>query len=113
MKKHILRMREKDRFVFDAIKKGKKSVETRAGMEKFQKIKPGDILVFVCGNDKIQKEVAGVRHFKTIDDMAKEIDFKKIMPFCESIEDMKKIYHGFPDYEEKIKNSGLVAFELK
>ena len=105
-------MRKTDRFVFNVIKRGEKTVETRAATERYRKIQPGDTLVFVCGKEKIEREVDGVRHFVSINDMVKEIDFKKIMPFCENIEEMKKIYYSFPGYKEKIKNIGLLAFDL-
>jgi ASC-1-like (ASCH) protein len=45
--------------------------------------------------------------------MVKKIDFKKIMPFVNSIEEMKEIYYSFPNYKEKIEKFGIVAFYLK
>lgn len=45
--------------------------------------------------------------------MVKEIDFKIIMPSVDSVEEMKKIYATYPDYEKKIKEHGLLGFELK
>jgi ASC-1-like (ASCH) protein len=45
--------------------------------------------------------------------MVKEIDFKKIMPSVESVEEMKKIYASYPDYEDKIREHGLLGFELE
>ncbi len=44
--------------------------------------------------------------------MVKEIDFKKIMPSVSSIDEMKKVYASYPDYEKKIKEHGLLGFEL-
>ncbi len=44
--------------------------------------------------------------------MIKEIDFKKIMPLVDSVEEMKKVYAGYPDYEQKIAEHGLLGFEL-
>jgi len=106
-------MRKTDKLVFDAIKKGKKTVETRAATERYGKIQMGDALVFVCGRKKIERKVGGVKHFTSIEGMAKKIDFKKIMPFCESIEEMRKVYFSFPGYKEKLKKFGILAFDLK
>lgn len=106
-------MRKIDKFVFDAVKNGEKIIETRAATEKYKKIQPGDTLVFVCGAEKIEREVENVEHFISVDDMVKEINFKKIMPFCKNVEEMKKIYYNFPGYKEKIKNFGLLVFDLK
>jgi hypothetical protein len=41
------------------------------------------------------------------------IDFKKIMPSVGSVEEMKKRYASYPDYEEKIVEFGLLGFELE
>ena len=58
MKKHILKIREVDRIVLKAIKNNQKTIETRAATAKFRKIEKGDVLVFVCGDDKLEKEVS-------------------------------------------------------
>lgn len=112
MKKYILRIRGTDKFVFDSIKKRNKIVETRAATERYRRIEEKDILVFVCGNEKIEKKVKKVSYFKNIDEMAKQIDFKKIMPFVSSIEDMESVCYGFSGYRQKIKKFGLVAWEI-
>ena len=113
MVKHVLRIRKVDKFVFDSIKKGDKIIETRAATNKYRKIKKGDILVFVCEGEKLEKEVKKVSYFKSIDGMIKEIDFKKIMPFVNSIKEMKQVCYSFTDYQEKINQFGLVVFDLK
>lgn len=45
--------------------------------------------------------------------MVKEINFKRIMPSVKSVDEMKKIYASYPDYEKKIKEYGLLGFKLK
>ena len=113
MKKYILRIRGTDKFVFDSIKKGDKRVETRAATDRYRRIKEKDVLVFVCGNERIEKKVKKVSYFKDIDEMIKKIDFKKIMPFVSSsVEEMKSVCYSFSGYREKIKKFGLVAFEI-
>lgn len=113
MKKYILRIRKVDKFVFDSIKNGKKTIETRAATDKYRKIKVGDILVFICGNERLEKGVEKTSYFKSVDEMVKSIDFKKVMPFVDSIKEVKKIYFSFPNYEEKINRVGLAAFKFK
>ncbi len=113
MKKHIFNIREVDKIVFDSIKNGEKSIETRASTPKYQRIETGDTLIFVCKNEKLEKKVTKVNFYKTIDEMIKDINFKKIMPFINSVNEMKKTYYSFPNYKEKIKKFGLVSFELK
>ncbi len=113
MKKHILKIREVDKINFDLIKSKEKKIETRANIDEYQKIEKGDFLIFTCGNEKIEKEVKSIKYFKSINQMVKEIDFKKITPLVNSIEEMKEIYCSFPNYKEKIKKFGIVAFYLK
>jgi ASC-1-like (ASCH) protein len=111
--KILLNIRQKDREFFELIKNGQKTIETRAATKKFQKIKPGDILIFKCGKDRLEKEVAKVHFFKTIEDLVKSLDLKKIMPQVKSENEAKQVWYSFPGYQEKIKNHGLAAFELK
>ncbi len=51
--------------------------------------------------------------FKSIDEMLKELDFKQVMPFVDSVEQMKATYFSFPKYKEKINKHGLIAWWLK
>lgn len=113
MKKHILKIRQVDKIVFDAIKRNEKTIETRAATARFRRIEKGDILVFVCGDERLERQVLRIDYYKSIDEMTKALDFKKIMPFVNSVDEMKKVYHSFLNYEEKINKFGLVAFKIK
>jgi ASC-1-like (ASCH) protein len=44
--------------------------------------------------------------------MAKEIPYTKIMPSVGSIAEMRKVYHGYPGYREKLEKYGVVAFYI-
>lgn len=112
MAKHKLIIREIDRQAFKAIGLGEKDIETRAATEKYKKVLGGDALIFVCGKDKLQKKVKKASWFKDIDSLVKKIDLRRIMPFASSVEDAKQIWYSFPRYKEKIKQYGLIAFEL-
>src|SRR3989344_4914531 len=113
MKNWTLRFRAADKKNFDEVKTGVKPIETRAGTIKFQPIEVGDTLTFVCGQERYTKTVSKKFHWPDIDSMVKEIDFKKIMPSVESVDEMKKAYASYPDYEQKIKEHGLLGFELE
>lgn len=112
-KKIVLRVREVDRKIFDDVKSGKKTVETRAATTKFCRIQPGDILVMVCGKDKFEKEIVCVEIFQTIPKMLQKYKVENIMPDASSEEDLIKMYSSFPGYEEKIKKFGLVALLIR
>jgi len=113
MTKYNLTIRQVDRVIFDSIKNSQKTIETRAATDKYRKIKAGDILVFACGDEKLEKQIARVDYYKNIDEMTKAINFKSVMPFVGSTDEMEKVYFGFSGYKEKINKFGLVAFKLK
>ena len=113
MKTYTLTFRQIDKNNFDELQSGIKSIETRAASPKYQSIKIGDTLTFICGNNKFSRVIKTKRHFKNLDSMFKVIPFKKIMPELDSIEEVKKIYYSYPNYKEKIKKFGILAFELK
>jgi len=113
MKNWTLRFRAVDKKNFDEVKSGAKSIETRAGTTKYQSIKVGDTLTFVCGQERCVKKIVKKFHWPSINRMVKEIDFKIIMPSVGSVEEMKKIYATYPDYDDKIREHGLLGFELK
>lgn len=98
---------------FSNIKKGSKKIETRAGTSRFRKIKKGDVLVLVCGKEKLKKKVLVVKMFKSIPALFKTYKLKDIMPEVKSIEEATVKYYSYPGYEEKIKKFGLVALRVK
>src|SRR3989338_2693447 len=108
-RKIILRFREENRDIFDAIKDGRKKIETRAATKKYQKIKAGDVLVFVCGKDRFEKPIWSVRFFKTISAMLKKYRVRQINPNVKNEKELVKMYYDFPKYKEKIKKFGLAV----
>ena len=112
MTKHNLKIRQIDKIVFDAIKNGQKVIETRAATDKYREVKSGDILVFLCGDEKLEKQIKKVDIYESIDEMVKVIDFKDVMPFVDSVDAMKKVYFSFPKYKEKIEKFGLIVFNF-
>ncbi len=112
MKTWILRFRVIDRENFLEIKQGLKTIETRAATEKYRSIKRGDVLVFVCGKQKMKRVVKSVAIFRSIDIMTTRIPFRKIMPSIESIGGLRDVYYGYPGYREKIKKWGIIAFKI-
>jgi ASC-1-like (ASCH) protein len=113
MKSWTLRFRAVDKADFEAVRKGTKSVETRAATVRYKPIEAGDTLVFVCAGKKFSKKISKKEHFKSIDAMVKKISYKKIMPSVGSIEEMKEVYDSYPGYKEKIQKFGILAFHLK
>jgi ASC-1-like (ASCH) protein len=113
MKKHKLIIREKDKAIFEAIKSGRKKVETRAAIDDYKKIKQGDIIVFVCGQRKAERKVKNTSLYKSIGALFRRYKVSDIFPDLTKINEARKIYYSFPGYREKIKKFGLIVFELK
>ena len=112
MAKYVLKIRKVDSKFLDLIRSGQKTIETRAAIKKYQKIKVSDVLRFVCGKKSIEKKVLEIQHFKTINVLLKNLDLKKIMPHVSSPDQAKKIWFSFPNCKEKIQKYGLLAFKL-
>jgi ASC-1-like (ASCH) protein len=113
MKSWTLKFRQIDRDNFDELKAGIKSVETRAASTKYQTIAKGDTLIFVCGKEKFSKKITKRSHYKSVSSLLKAVPFKKIMPNCKSKKEVEEVYYSYPNYKEKIKEFGVLAFELK
>jgi len=109
---YILKFRKENRDIFEAIKRGEKKVETRAATAKFKNICAGDTLVMVCGKERFEKKVKSAKHFKTIKEMLAEYDVQNIDPRISTEKELITVYQNFPNYKEKIKKFGLMAFKL-
>ena len=112
-KKYVLRFRAVNKDIFDAIKEGKKKIETRAATKKYRNIKAGDIVVLSCGAQRFEKIVRSVHIYKTIRALLRSHKPKEINPRVSTEAELIDIYYSFPDYREKIKKFGLIALELK
>ncbi len=112
-KSFTLRIRESDKDIFEAIKNGKKKVETRAATPKYRAMKAGDALVFVCCGKKLKKRASAVKVFKTPAGLLKKYKVKDISPDLKTKKELEKMWLGFPRYAEKIKKYGLIAAELE
>ncbi len=112
-KVHHLRFAAKNKETWSLIKSGKKKIETRAGTVKYQKVKAGDSVLLSCGTGSFKKKIVKVSHFKTFASLFKKYPPNTIHPGIGSAQNMIAQYHSFPNYEEKIKKSGILAFELE
>jgi len=113
MVRYSLRFRQADKDIFENIRSGKKTVETRAATVKYKNIKAGDTVIFVCDADKFEKQVKSAEIFKSISEMLQKHRIQDIAPKLTTEGDLIKMYHGFPGYEEKIKEFGLIALRFE
>ena len=111
-KTYNLKFRAVDKNIFEAIRTGRKKVETRAATMRYEDIKAEDVVIFSCGNEKFKKTIRSVKTFKTISAMLRKYSVKDINPDITTEEELRNLYRGFSGYEEKIKKYGLIALEL-
>lgn len=109
----VLRFREENRDIFNAIRSGEKTVETRAATVKYRGITAGDAVKFVCGQDAFEKRVKTAMIFKTVADMLKTYTVTQINPMVADAAALEKLYYTFPGYREKLQEFGLIALELE
>ncbi len=112
-KSHTLPFAKDNLETWKLIKNGKKKIETRAGGPKYIGIQAGDTLIFSCTGKKFKKVVRTVTHFKTTAAMLKKYNVLDINPTITSSEELKAMYDSFPGYRERLKEFGILAFELE
>lgn len=108
-----LKFRVVNRDIFNAIKNGRKKIETRAATERYQAIKIGDTARLSCGRLVFERKVTKRKIFKSIPALLKRYRPKDINPSCKTAGDIERVYYSFPKYKEKIKKYGIIALELK
>lgn len=108
----LFRIGQKNRNIFEALRAGTKKVETRAATSRYKNLQKGDSVSFLCEGERLEKEIASVMYFAFIDSLLKKYKPMGINPAIETKEDIVKMYHSFPGYEEKIKEFGIVALEF-
>jgi ASC-1-like (ASCH) protein len=111
-KTHTLPFARKDSDIWKLIKEGKKTVETRAAGPKYEHIQAGDVLIFSCAGKKFKMKIKKVSKFRTLSAMFKHYDPQLIHPGIEGKKALIERYHSFTGYKERIKQYGMLAFEL-
>ncbi len=113
MKTLNLIFREVDIASFDRIKRGEKTIETRAGLPEYNEIVAGDVLNISCGEDTITKTVADVMHFKSVEELIDTIGLSEIMVAGTTREEAIARWNSFPGYPERIAEYGIIAWRLQ
>jgi ASC-1-like (ASCH) protein len=108
----FLRFNKKNRNIFEAIRDGRKRVETRAATSKYADVKAGEIATFSCDGETFTRTITAVRHFPSVTALLKKYKVPQIHPPSKTAADLRAVYASFPGYAEKIRTFGLVAMEL-
>jgi ASC-1-like (ASCH) protein len=109
----VLRFRATDGKDFEALRQGRKKIETRAASPRYQKIVAGDVLVITCGGETIEKTVKEVVHVSSVDELFTKFALSDVFPDAKDIEEAKATYNSYAGYRDKIAAYGLLAFVLE
>lgn len=110
--------------IFDAVKSGKKMIETRPRNKKskrdYSSIKPGDTLVMQSNEtrERIEKKVVFVHLYVSIKELAENELVEKIFPGVQTPNELVLIFEDFKKkwgrrYAEKLDKYGVVAIGFK
>lgn len=108
----VLTFNKKNRDIFEAVRDGRKRVETRAATSKYADVKAGEVATFVCDGETFTRTITAVRHFPSVEALLKKYAVSEIHPFSKTAAELKAVYDSFPGYTEKIREFGLIAMEL-
>jgi ASC-1-like (ASCH) protein len=92
-----------------AIRDGRKTVEGRPNCGNACKIKRGDTLLFP-GN--LRCRVKEVHRYESFEDMLETCGLESALPGVRSLREGIKIYRSFPNYTEKERRHGVLAFVI-
>ena len=102
-----------DKRNFDWIKSGTKKFESRAGSDEYNKIHSGDIVTFDCSEESFDKIVKQRYDFANLNELLEAFTIKDIMPDNPSREEAIARWLSYPGYEKRIKENGIIVWELK
>jgi ASC-1-like (ASCH) protein len=109
---YTLRFQAVNQDIFEAIRRGRKKIETRSATPRYRKITARDIVEFVCRGERFEKKIRGVEFFSSVSALLRKYNVREINPAVSSRKELAKMYHAFPHYREKIRKFGLVALKM-
>jgi ASC-1-like (ASCH) protein len=106
--------------IFELIKDGVKTVETRAlnpdePERYFGNIKVGDKVNLLSKNtgEMLVKEIIDVRLYQNYEDFLDAEDFTKIYGKKLTKDEVRKTQYGHAGYQERLTKYGIIALEIK
>lgn len=113
-----LLIRKQDSWIFERIRSGEKTIETRAlngatsRKAYYGDIKQGDTVEFVCNGECLSRRIGLVRKYRDFEKYLVSEDLGNILGPGTDIDKARKIHYSFPGYEDRLQKYGIVAFEL-
>lgn len=116
MKSWVLRIRKTDKVIFDRIRKGEKTIETRPmnapeSMKYYGNMKAGDRLVILCDGQRLEKYVKDFRIYKDFEKYLKTEDLENILGKGITKADARRIHYSFG--RERLDKYGIIAIDME
>lgn len=97
---------------FSYIRQGIKPVEGRKNTHSYKKIKVGDQINFINGQDSFIADVTEIREYDSIEKYLEDVSLEKALPGINSIEEGLNVYYQWSS-EEKIRQYGFLGIFVK
>lgn len=97
---------------FTLIRTGKKPVEGRKDLPKFQSWSIGDLLIFDLDHQSFRTRIVGLNRYKTLEDYLRTETLERTLPGVKTIEEGILTYLKWSSREE-IEKFGFLAIEIE
>jgi len=116
MKSWVLRIRKTDKVIFDRIKGGDKTIETRPmnppeSSKYYGKMETGDKLVILCDGQRQEKTVKATRVYRDFEKYLSSEDLANILGEGTTKDIARKIHYSFG--RERLDNYGIIAIDME
>jgi ASC-1-like (ASCH) protein/GNAT superfamily N-acetyltransferase len=92
------------------IESGQKKLEIRVGYDHIKRIRPGDLIQFVNGPDRVVRRVRHVRRYASLARMLKREDIDQVLPGLKPDEALQRLRTIYPPQKEQL---GIVVLDLR
>lgn len=106
--------------IFNAVKSGRKTIETRPASSRIRNLKKGDKLILVSKDTgtEIVKQVKDIRVYESLEKMSKKEDFSKIFPGVKNWDELLHLFEEFKqiwgsNYAKSIEKNGIAAIDIE
>lgn len=97
---------------FTFIENGRKRVEGRKNLPKYQSWSPGDVIVFYLEAREFNTVIKDMRHYKNLKDYLLTEGIDKVLPGINSLQDAMAVYLQWSTPKE-IERDGFLAIEIE
>jgi len=97
---------------FSFIREGLKTVEGRQKTHTYKRLRIGDRINFINGQETFLTQITEIREYNSIEDYFADVTLEKALPGIETIAQGLDIYYQWTS-EEKIKQYGFLGIFVK